>query len=204
MNHFRIYHLHTPKKKNQHGPYVRTNPMDTCQMQVGLKRKHEGSEEDSDESWTPSSNSQPCSPPKAMAVSTRSRGPVVKADSKLIDTALDTADEAVNHESDLSSDTEDEEEDSGEEEEEEEDEEDDSEDDYSDDDSFVTSNEDAERDEKEEVVRSYSDIFNEEGYEEEDVDDTTILGDDAVMSSLAQPAQVDLSIGGYVAGTGEM
>jgi hypothetical protein len=171
-------------------------------MQTGLKRKYEESEEDSDESWTPSSCSQPGSPPKVAAVSTRSRGPAVKADPKLIDAALDTADEAVNHESDLSSDTEDEEEEeSGEEEEEEEDE---SEDDYSDDDSFVTSNEDAERDEKEEVVRSYSNIFDEEGYEEEDVDDTAIMDEDTEISSIAQPAQVDLSIGGYVAGTGDM
>jgi hypothetical protein len=56
------------------------------------------------------------------------------------------------------------------------------------------------------VVRSYSKVFDEEGYEEEDVDDQAMMmtADDEMALLITKPAEVDVSIGGYVAGTGEM
>jgi hypothetical protein len=115
---------------------------------------------------------------------------------------MDAADDVVDKESDMSSDTENDDDDESSEGGEEDEEESDEEDDYSDDDSFVTSNEDADRDEKEEVTLSYSKVFKgeDEGYEEEDIDDPL-----SIDEQITQPAapEVDFSVGGYVA-TGDM
>ena len=185
-------------------------------MQVGVKRKkHEDScrdeESSEDETWAPgddtSSEEEIPEPTATTTVRTRSRGPAEPVTSA--DAVMDAADKDVDNESDLSSDTEedsdeDEEESSGEEEEEEE--ESDEESEYSDDDSFVTSNEDADLEEREEIMRSYSKVFDEQGYEEEDEEEQiNVIGDSGTESLLvARPPEEDLSVGGYVAGTGEM
>ena len=182
-----------------------------------MKRKYEKEEssnddETSDETWTPGSCcSQQSESPVATptGVRTRSRGPVERPPAAQADAAMDLADGVVDDESDLSSDTEsdeeegDDEDSSGEEEEEEESEEDD----YSDDDSFVTSNEDVDRGDRDEVIKSYRKVF-EEGDDEseyddacDEVEDDVVVGDEAFLN---QPPEVDLSVGGYVAGTGEM
>lgn len=201
-------------------------------MQAGMKRKFkyesnssDGESSSDDETWSPGSSysSSPSSSSlqeeegevkptaqQAPSIRTRSRGPVERP-SEQANSAMDTADAVVDNESDLSSDTEEEEEEeeSYDEEEEEEESEDDEEEDYSDDDSFVTSNEDADREERDEVVRSYGKVFNGSGGEEEEEPEVNHSGEEGFVDGHFIPTQApeeDLSIGGYVVGTegGEM
>lgn len=177
-------------------------------QQAGIKRKYEaesssGEEESSDETWTPGSS---CSSQQEMQsprpiVHTRSKGAAEQPPAQA-DAAMESADAVVDNESDLSSDTEEDESEDEEDsyDEEEEEEESDEDDDYSDDDSFVTSNEDADREEREEVIRSYRKVFGETADDEEGEDANLIEG----HFMPAQPPEEDLSVGGVVAGTDEL
>jgi hypothetical protein len=184
-----------------------------------------GSSSSDDETWTPgssvSSSSEGAESPAlsmdpvtsettttTTAIHTRSRGPVERPTAQA-DIAMECADAVVDNESDLSSDTEeDDDEEDGEEEEEsceeeeEEEEESDEEDDYSDDDSFVTSNEDADRDERDEILTSYRKVFGEDG-EDADNEEGGGVGPDLQDGQFIQiqVPEVDFSVGGYVAGT---
>ena len=173
-------------------------------MQAGMKRKCISSdeEESSDDTWQPESSQEPGDEvPVSNPIHTRSRGPAERpSDLTSIDTAMDAVDKVVDAESDLSSDTESEDEDEDEScEEEEEEEESDEEEDYSDDDSFVTSNEDADREERDEVVKSYAQVFN----EDEEVYEECADHYDADYEPQTV-AEEDLSIGGFVVGSGDM
>jgi hypothetical protein len=162
-------------------------------MEARMKRKYccENEEENttSDDEWQPESPEDGSEGEEAKQEETlpkrhtRSHGPVERpADPAPIHAAMDEVDKVVDDESDLSSDTESEDEEDFEScEEEEEEEESDEEDDYSDDDSFVTSNEDADREERDEIFNSYERVFTGEFQEEEEGD--------------GMPAE-DLSIGG--------
>ena len=167
-----------------------------------MKRKYSScsEEESTDETWEPegSDDDEVVAEPRPV-IQTRSSGPAVKpADTSSIDAAMDAVDKVVDDESDLSSDTEEDDEEDDEEsgEEEEEEDEDSEEDDYSDDDSFVTSNEDADNtEERDEAVASYSRVF--------DGDDECEL-DPYEEAEPRDVAEEDLSIGGYLVGSGEM
>jgi hypothetical protein len=147
------------------------------------KRKYSScsEEETSDDLWQPeTSDEEPCDGGRE-AIQTRSRGTVVKpVDNAPIDAAMDKVDTVVDNESDLSSDTDEDcsdDERSGSEEGGEEEEESDEDDDYSDDDSFVTSNEDADRGERDEVLESYCNVFDaDEEHYPEAVEDVSIGG----------------------------
>jgi ribonuclease E len=156
-------------------------------MQSGDKRKQSdpSSESSSDDTWTPDVEHAEPVEEVSNTIQTRSRGPAQKPDQDVADTAMNAVDGVVDNESDLSSDTEeDEDDDDDEESDEDADDESSEEDDYSDDDSFVTSNEDADLEEREDVVRDYSDVFEDAC---EDISDAVVCQEE------------DLSIGGPLA-----
>lgn len=171
-------------------------------METGMKRKHnESDDETSDDTWVPESSQEPEAPAEPpRLIHTRSRGAVERpTDTTPIDTVMDAADKVVDNESDLSSDTEedDEEDDDSFDSCEEEEDESEEEDDYSDDDSFVTSNEDPDREERDEIITSYSRVFGDD--EEEEEEDIPQYPDE-----VAPQLEEDLSIGGYLVGSGDM
>ena len=187
------------KKKNDTDHMTRPNHPRVITMQSGTKRKHdiESESSSSDESWAPSSSDD--NHISLLQVRTRSRGPVEKPPDPTA--AMDAADDEVDNESDLSSDTEEDEDESSEEDEGEEEEEESNEDDYSDDDSFVTSNEDAELEEREEVSRSYSKVFDGEEDDGDDEEEPATLEEQILQPTAPEE---DLSIGGYLATAGDM
>ena len=175
-------------KKNQHRPYFPPRVLSTT-MQSGDKRKQSdlSSESSSDETWTPDVSQTEPIEEVINTVQTRSRGPAQKPDQGVVDTAMSAVDGVVDNESDLSSDTEEDEDDDDEESDEDADDESSEEDDYSDDDSFVTSNEDADREERDDVVRDYSDVFDDGCEHCECINDAAVCQEE------------DLSIGGTLA-----